>query len=183
MSRGAAGRRTKLAILDAAAHLVARKANATMAEVADAAGVARSTVHRHFPERGDLVDALEDYANSELVSAHERSASAGGTALDALLRFGQELFEKSDLLVAAYGNPGRETEIADGQNADPALNALILKGQGDGSIARELPAAWVAQVLWSLFYAAWLMNASSRMSKHEALGMFLETFTRAVEPR
>jgi serine phosphatase RsbU (regulator of sigma subunit) len=57
--RRADARRNRARILDAAEALLAGDARATMAAVAEAAGVARSTLNRHFPTRRDLDRALE----------------------------------------------------------------------------------------------------------------------------
>ena len=58
MSESATKVRTRRAILDAAVGALARDASASLAEVASAAGVGRTTVHRYFPERADLLRAL-----------------------------------------------------------------------------------------------------------------------------
>ena len=52
-------RRTRQRILDAARDQLTRDPRATIADVAAAAGVGRSTLHRHFPTRVDLVRAAE----------------------------------------------------------------------------------------------------------------------------
>jgi AcrR family transcriptional regulator len=52
-------RRSRQRILDAAAELLARDPRATMADIAVAAGVGRSTLHRHFATRVELGRALD----------------------------------------------------------------------------------------------------------------------------
>src|ERR1700755_676235 len=51
-------RRNRRTVLDAAVALLAQRPQATMQEVADASGLGRTTVYRHFPRRQDLIDAL-----------------------------------------------------------------------------------------------------------------------------
>ena len=51
--------RNRSRILEAAARLLAEDPRATTAQLADAAGVSRSTLHRHFPTRVDIVRALD----------------------------------------------------------------------------------------------------------------------------
>ena len=52
------GWRSREAILDAAAAALPRDRRTTMQDIADSAGVGRSTIYRYFPTRGDLERAL-----------------------------------------------------------------------------------------------------------------------------
>jgi serine phosphatase RsbU (regulator of sigma subunit) len=52
--------RNRERILDAAERMFERSPSATLSDIAAAAGVARSTLHRRFPSRDDLLAALRD---------------------------------------------------------------------------------------------------------------------------
>jgi AcrR family transcriptional regulator len=58
-------------ILDAARRLLADNADASVRAIADAAGLGRGTVHRHFPTREDLLDAVRQQARDDAESDEE----------------------------------------------------------------------------------------------------------------
>jgi AcrR family transcriptional regulator len=61
--------RTVQVILEAAERTLNRKPHATMEEIAAAAGVARTTVHRRFATREALVAAMATWASRQLLDA------------------------------------------------------------------------------------------------------------------
>ncbi|MFV2172636.1 TetR/AcrR family transcriptional regulator [Actinomadura sp. LOL_016] len=90
--RNARSRRSRAALLRAAREIVERDgvAAATMAAVAERAGVSRRAVYLHFASRGDLVSELFGYVN-EIEDIEGRFAAVGdapdaATALDAFAR-------------------------------------------------------------------------------------------------
>src|SRR3954468_20109135 len=84
-------RRNRSAVLDAGARLLAERPTASMQEIADASGVGRTTVYRHFPAREDLVAALIDQVAEEALHVMERAIAADGTAPDVLRRLAHDI--------------------------------------------------------------------------------------------
>ena len=86
------------AIVDAAARILAARPRASMQEIASAAGLHRATVHRHFPTRDELVEAVRERALDEFAAVigdpalQELEPEA---ALEALTRRSLELGDRN----------------------------------------------------------------------------------------
>lgn len=99
--------RTRKAILDAAVSVFASKPAATLSEIASAAKVGRTTLHRYFPERSDLVDAVAAEATRAVGEAAAAARLGEGTGAEALVRLCHEYFELADLLTVLFFTPRR----------------------------------------------------------------------------
>src|SRR5690606_32804216 len=127
--------RTRGAILEAAARVLGRDPAASLGEIADAAGVARSTLHRYFPERADLLDALGDYVEERVTQATARARLDMGPAPAALARLCQVYFETWDLWMLRYTRIALEgcEDPVDPQEVDADLLTLVERGHAEGS--------------------------------------------------
>src|ERR1700754_2926519 len=72
------GWRSREAILDAAHASLSRNRRTTMQEIAEAAGVARTTIYRSSPTRGDLEQALAERARRPPPSDVTAGAATSG---------------------------------------------------------------------------------------------------------
>src|SRR4051794_34847241 len=84
--RRADAERNVEAILDAAGELLADRPNASMADVASAAGVVRATLYGHFPSRRELIAAAVDRAVAESTALMDEARIDEGPAGEALQR-------------------------------------------------------------------------------------------------
>lgn len=172
--------RTRRAILDAAVSVLARDASASLAEVASAAGVGRTTVHRYFAERADLLRALVHYANERVGEATARAELTQGSAADALGRLCREYFALGDVLTVMFSGAIGRMEDEPEQPHDRELVALIHRGRADGTLDPGLSEAWTLSMLWALLYTAWSLMREQGMARHEALDQCVRCLHKAV---
>src|SRR5919201_2301410 len=145
MSIGAARRnplqeRVAVAILEAAARvLAARGEQANMTDVATAAGVARATVYRYFPNRQALLDELAELA---VESAGERLAAARIDAIavpEGVTRAVRALVDVGDLSVVLARERLRPEAEQFERNIETPLRHLVERGQAAGVIRDDIP--------------------------------------------
>ena len=72
--------RTRRAIIDAAISVLAANPAAPLGDIAEAAGVGRSTLHRHFSERGDLMRAVALHVHEVSTAAITAGRSPNGAS-------------------------------------------------------------------------------------------------------
>ncbi|MFC7326873.1 TetR/AcrR family transcriptional regulator [Marinactinospora rubrisoli] len=176
--------RTRRAILDAAVSVLARNIAASLADIAAAAGVGRTTIHRYFPERSDLLAALGTHVMEQVRQATERARLDDGTAAEALERLCQEYFEIGDGLLLTFDNPdvANWADWEDDPETDQSMTRLVERGHADGTIDPHMPAQWVMGLLWALLYAAWHHVREDGATRHGAVDLCLRTLRRSIRP-
>jgi TetR/AcrR family transcriptional repressor of lfrA len=173
--------RTRQAILDAAITVFARNPAATLGDVAETAGVGRTTLHRYFADRAELLGALRDEAETRLSAARLRARISDDSGADAVRRLGQEYFDLGDLLSLLFTEQvAFDAPAPAGGSCDPEFMAMVQRGYADGTIDRSLPADWVQSVLWAQLYAGWSYMAEFQVSRHEALRLVLHCLGGAL---
>jgi AcrR family transcriptional regulator len=176
--------RTRRAILDAAVQVLSQHSGASLAEVAAAAGVGRTTMHRYFPERAELLAGISSDLLERVAAATERARPDAGPAVAALERLCQAYFALGDGLLLTMNEPYLFTEPAwqEETESDRALLRLVERGHAEGTMDPDLSPEWVQTVLWSLLYAAWMHARDNDVPEHEALALCLRTLRKAVAP-
>ncbi|SDM63652.1 TetR/AcrR family transcriptional regulator [Allokutzneria albata] len=175
--------RTKRAILAAAAMTLARDRAATLADIAAAAEVGRSTVQRYFAEREDLVKAVTEDSLRVLGEATEEAGIGRGEPGEAMRRLVAAMLSVAERVLYLYG----DAEILDsigGVDQDDegsrAVRALIERGQADGTFDAGADPWWIESVLWSLVYSACDAVSRGRMPRHGAAATVIRTLEQGI---
>jgi TetR/AcrR family transcriptional regulator, mexCD-oprJ operon repressor len=147
------------AILEAAAAVLAERGEqASMADVAAAAGMARATVYRYFPNREALFVALGRLA----VEAAGERLRAGRLEEVAV----PEAFERAVRALVAVGDSfvvvARESARPDPQEFErrvaAPLRGLVERAQSGGEMRDDLPASWLMESLIGIVVSALQMR-------------------------
>ena len=164
------------AILDTAARVLAeRREAASLAEIAEAAGVARSTLYRYFPSRDALLQALAATAGLEVQA---RIAEAGLDELpvpEALARVTRGFVATGSKYIAlAYLLP-KSADARDGSVDEPLL-LLFQRGIKDGTLRADLPARTLLASYADLIEGAITRAARDRAGVEETSAALLAIF-------
>ncbi|MFI6982529.1 TetR/AcrR family transcriptional regulator [Embleya sp. NPDC050154] len=173
--------RTRTAILDAAARVFAASPAASLGEIAAAAEVGRTTLHRYFPERHDLLRALARHVITLSEAAVARARPDSGPPLAALRRVVEEQFALGPILLFIYNEPTLvgDTDLWDELigGDDPVDTILTRAG---GPTAPALPAGWARRTFWALLYTGWEAAKEDGLPRHEVVDAIMTSLTRGV---
>ncbi|MGW9398144.1 TetR/AcrR family transcriptional regulator [Streptomyces sp. NPDC055642] len=173
------------AIVQAAAECLGRNPEASLSEIARAAGVGRVTLYAHFASRAEVVDAAMSRAidrGNEALDAVDLS----GDPLVALARYVRVSWHLVDraraLLVAAQRElpPGRIRELHSGPAA--RVETLIARGRAEGVFRTDLSIAWLVNVLHSIMHSAAEEIRAGRLSSDRAAAHITATVLAAFTP-
>ena len=97
--------RTRRAILDAAMSVLAENPTASLGDIAAAAEVGRSTLHRYFAERSDLLRALALHVHALSNAAIEHAEPDCGPPVEALRRVVECQLDLGPIVPFVYNDP------------------------------------------------------------------------------
>ena len=177
--------RVAAAILDGAARILAVQGEqASMTDVAAAAGVARATVYRYFPNRQALLDELARAAVSE---ADEGLASARIDEVspeEGVARAVRALVDVGDSFVLLARERVRSDPERFERRVIQPLRQLFERGQEEGDIRPDIASARLTESLIGLIVG--VLTSTPAMGKEDIIatitGLFLDG-ARARGPR
>jgi AcrR family transcriptional regulator len=155
-------RRNHEAVIEAALELLASDPDAGMQEIADASGVGRTTVYRHFANREELYGAMHDHAvehswavaqsiteRDEPIAVALRDLSAAMVDVGVRYRF---------LLDQRYAATLQTSRSRDGN----PIAAFFTSAQARGEIRDDFPLRWVISTFQALSLVAMQTLAAGR---------------------
>jgi AcrR family transcriptional regulator len=170
--RRADAERSIAAILDGAVEVLSERPDASMEDVARAAGVSRQTVYAHYSSREALLDAVSERAMAQAVEAIDAAEPERGPpaeALDRLVAASWQTVERHARLMAAM-QALRTTEELHAFHAPilERLERLIRRGRRTRAFDTKQPTNWLLSSVISLSHAAAAEVSSGRMKPDEA---------------
>jgi TetR/AcrR family transcriptional regulator, mexCD-oprJ operon repressor len=140
--------RVSSAILEAAAAVLAERGEqASMADVAAAAGMARATVYRYFPNREALFEALGRLALEEAGERLEAARLEEVAVAQAFERAVRALAAVGDSFVVVSRESARTDPAEFERRVASPLRGLIERAQSSGEVRDDLPASWLMESL------------------------------------
>jgi TetR/AcrR family transcriptional repressor of lfrA len=172
--------RTHVAILDAARTVFPENPAASLGDIAIAANVGRSTLHRHFHDRDELIRALGLYvyelSNAAIKEAHPES----GSPIEALRRLIDGQFDLAAILHFINNERIIERHRDDfaALNRGDALVRVTLQRAAKVAAGPELD--WCERVFWELLRMGADMMVRKGLPRHEAVDKALDTLCHGI---
>ncbi|SUA02777.1 TetR family transcriptional regulator [Mycolicibacterium fortuitum] len=169
--------RTRKAILDAAMTVLADQPTASLSDIAAAADVGRSTVHRYYPERTDLLRALARHVHELSNAAIDRADPRHGPADAALRRVVESQLDLGPIVIFVYSEP---TILADPDLAayldtgDEAIVEVLNRASVDRP---EYPPGWARRVFWALLDAGYEAAKQDGTPRHQIVDAIMTSLT------
>jgi len=185
ITRRADARRNVESILRAATECLGRSPDATLAEIAEAAGVGRVTLYGHFSSRAELLDAVMQHILEQGDAVLEPVDLTGDPrkALARLIEASWEVLDRSrSILMAAQKelSPARIQEL----HHEPAARVarLVERGQAEGVFRSDVPVSWLVVTMHHLMHAAADEIQADRLTAEDAPGYIARTVLAAFTP-
>ncbi|MGS2619879.1 TetR/AcrR family transcriptional regulator [Micromonospora sp. LZ34] len=184
-ARRADAQRSIAAILEAAVNALSRNPDASVSEIAKAAGVGRVTLYGHFPNRADLVEAALAHAIEQGHAALDAVDLTGDTrqALTRLIDSSWLLVNQSRSLLLAAQTVLPPSRIRD-LHAGPAerVEGLVKRGQDDGVFRSDLSTSWLIGVMHNVMHTAADEINAGRLDPDQAAAFITATVLAAFTP-
>jgi AcrR family transcriptional regulator len=175
-------RTTRPSLLDVAAEVLVADPAASLAEVAAAAGIGRTTLHKQYATRDDLLCAvghraidLWEQAISQVTGTDDADGGLRATVA-AMIPIGPQL-------AFLWRTPAFDhiTELDQRWKAAEARSLAVLKrAQDRGFLTASVPDWWLLQTFYSIIYVAAESVGAGKLAPLDAPGLALRTFLRGV---
>jgi TetR/AcrR family transcriptional repressor of mexCD-oprJ operon len=175
-------RRNIEAILDAAQQCLVADPGATVAQIAERAGVGRVTLYGHFATRADLLDAVFRRVSEEADSALEGIDTSGDAvqALTRLVTATWPLVHRTSAVLAAAERELPPERVRSHHDAHLArMQALIRRGRHDGVFRTDLPESWLVATAYAVMHAAAAETRAERLDADTAGQAVVKTLVAA----
>lgn len=180
-------------IMTAAIQHLNEDPSASMAQLAEAVGISRATLHRHFSSREELMLALghrahDQWERAQLAAGLEAATTSGDrealekamhAMLSGLIEVADEYgFGLTDHTLAFHPELLRRAEELERREI-----AFYTAAQRAGLLSPRLPARWIGNVMYGLLVAVRESLRRGDIARRDVSRLLLDTFLNGAAPR
>ncbi|MEU2130340.1 helix-turn-helix domain-containing protein [Streptomyces sp. NPDC018352] len=176
--------RSVRAILEAAERVLAEEPGASMEQIAAAAGVARTTIHRRFANRQALIEALATSAARQLAQAVDDGRPDTAPPLVAMHRITANVLQVKGAWAFALGlaeDPDSEAAALQ-QDINRRCIAVLERARADKLIDEAADLDWVRRVYYALIGES-LRGNTDGADPDTLAARIIDTLLRGAGPR
>jgi len=175
--------RSVRAILEAAVRVLAEDPGASMEQIAAAAGVARTTIHRRFASRQALIEALASTAARQLADAVDDGRPDTAPPLVAMHRITANVLQVKGAWAFALELPAPPHSEAAGlqQDIDRRCVAVLERARAEGLIDAAADLDWVRRVYYALIGES--LRGDADADPDALAARIVDTLLRGAGPR
>jgi AcrR family transcriptional regulator len=176
---GSVLRRAARPLLDVAAAVLVADPAASLAEVAEAAGIGRTTLHKHYATRDDLVRAVGHRAIDLWEQAIGTVTGEDGglqELIAAMIPNGPQLAFLWRTLAFDHDDEIRAREAA----VEDRCLAVLKQAQERGILSAAAADWWLLKTLYALIYTAAESVQAGRLAPCDAPELVLDTFLHGI---
>lgn len=167
-------------ITEAAVAALVTNSGASMSEIAALAGIGRATLHRHFPTKAHLIDALG-----------HRCIEETNAAVEALVDPEESSLQRLEKTFAAVIPLGDRYSFLNRRSDDEALNAayrdqlrwvraLVADLKRDGYLDTDVPDQWALAQIDQLIWSAWEFVSRGHTKNEDAVALAVRTLLQGL---
>lgn len=175
---------SEAAIIEAGIQALLSNPSAGMSEIAQASGVGRTTLYRHYESREALIQAIARRCLEEIDAALSPHAEATGQAaiaatFEVLIPLADRFRFLNSLWPEAEDDPVVSRRLAESRRE---TEALMDHAKAAGEIDPALPSVWLTSFFEMTLYAAWALLESGEITREEATRLSIRSFLRGCAP-
>jgi AcrR family transcriptional regulator len=174
--------RNRSAIVGTALRVFGRQPGASVSSVADAAGLSRATVYRHFPNRGSLEAAIREEALAAAAAVLVEARLDDGRALPALERAVHGLVRLGPRfgVLLLDGAASAQPFLQQRDKVFQPLQETVRRAREEGDLDRAVDERWAYQALTALLVAAARVSGAAGVEPDRAASWVCRTYVRGL---
>lgn len=145
-------------LFDTVARVLAREPGSSMQEIATAAGISRTTLHRVFGDRERLVETVSAHVLAGCARLFDEAGIDDAPPLEAFDRLIESTLPLANAYALLFSEPGvyRITRLVEEiREQDERFERFFARGQAAGLFRPDLPPRWLVYSVGSQLTAVW----------------------------